>query len=500
MTAPPEPPGQTPPSHLKRLGRLSLAYGTADVLAQGINLLLLPLYTSYLTPADYGALALLLLLSTFLKILFRAGLDAGFMRIHYDLKGEAEKKGFAGSVAIFSALLSVTGFAIFWLFSGKVSLALLGDANQTLWVRLVAFDLLASSFAFVPLTLLRIEERAALFSTYSLIRHAANTVLKVLLITQGYGVTGALVADAAASVLLSSCLLLELRSRARWAFDWKHLREALRFGLPKIPHGLMVQSLNLADRWILGASVTRAEVGIYHMGSAFSSAMKFPLSAFEPAWQPFVFDHARREEGAREIGLMATRMCLLFTAVAASLCLILPDLLRFVIRNAEYHGAAEVIPILVLASLFQGYFLLSSVGISISKQARYYPMITAAAAGLNIAMNLWLVPRHGILAAAWATVFGYALMAAMGASISRRLYPIPVQWPRIARALIAGVLFFLVGTLWNAGWFGAFGRLALAGGFVLFVWGGVFDETDREEIRRALGAGGGFAVGNGSSR
>lgn len=485
MTATPETPGE-PPSHLKRLSRLSLAYGTADVLAQGINLLLLPLYTSYLTPADYGALALLLLLSTFLKILFRAGLDAGFMRIHYDLKGEAEKTGFAGSVAIFSALLSVTGFAIFWLFSGTVSRALLGDANQTLWVRLVAFDLLASSFAFVPLTLLRIEERATLFSTYSLIRHAANTVLKVILITQGYGVTGALVSDAAASVLLSSCLLLELRPRARWAFDWKHLREALRFGLPKIPHGLLVQTLNLADRWILGAYVTRAEVGVYHMGSAFSSAMKFPLSAFEPAWQPFVFDHARREEGAREIGLMATRMCLLFTAVAASLCLILPDLLRFVIQNAEYHGAAEVIPILVLASLFQGYFLLSSVGISISKQARYYPMITAAAAGLNIALNLWLVPRFGILAAAWATVAGYALMAAMGALISRRLYPIPVQWPRVAGAFVAALVCFIAGTFFGPGVSGAAMRVGLALTFTTFAWRTVLNETDRAEVRKAL--------------
>lgn len=432
-------------------------------------------------------MALLLLLSTFLKILFRAGLDAGFMRIHYDLKNEAEKKGFAGSVALFSAGLSIAGFALFWLFSGAVSLALLGSADQTLWVLLVAFDLLASSFAFVPLTLLRIEERATLFSTYSLIRHAANTVLKVILITQGYGVTGALVSDAAASVLLSLCLLFELRSRARWAFDWPRLVEALRFGLPKVPHGLLVQTLNLADRWILGAYVTRAEVGVYHMGSAFSSAMKFPLSAFEPAWQPFVFDHSRRDEGAREIGLVATRMCLLFTAVAASLCLTLPDLLRFVIQNAEYHGAAAVIPVLVLASLFQGFFLLSSVGISISKQARYYPMITAAAAGLNIALNLWLVPRYGILAAAWTTVAGYALMALLGALISRRLFPIPVQWRRVAGAFVAAFACFIAGAVLGPGMVGAFARLTLAFAFPVLVWNLVFNAADRSEIRAVLG-------------
>lgn len=65
-----------------------------------------------------------------------------------------------------------------------------------------------------------------------------------------------------------------------------------------MPPGPLVQALNLADRRILDSYVTRAEVGVYQMGSNFASAMKFPLSAFEPAWQPFVFDRARRENGA----------------------------------------------------------------------------------------------------------------------------------------------------------------------------------------------------------
>ena len=487
MTADLENPSPGPPSALKRLSRLSLAYGTADVLAQGINLLLLPVYTSFLTPADYGALALLLLLSTFLKILFRAGLDSGFMRIHYDLKDALSKARFAGTVALFSAGLATLGFAAFWAFSPLASLALFDSPEQTLWVRLVAFDLLASSFAFVPLTLLRIEERAALFSTYSLIRHAINTVLKVVLLTLGFGVTGALVSDAVASVVLSLCLLLELKPRARWAFDWPPLRAALRFGLPKVPHGLLVQTLNLADRRILGAFVPRAEIGIYHMGSSFASAMKFPLSAFEPAWQPFVFDTARREQGARDIGLVATRMCLVFVGVALTLSLTLPDLLRLVIQSPAYHSAAPVIPILVLASLFQGFFLLSSVGISIAKEARYYPLITAASAGLNVGLNLWLVPRYGILAASWATVAGYALMAVLGATISRRLYPIPVQWWRIAGAVAAGAVFFLVGTLLDHHLLGVMTRVGLALGFDVFVWGFIFDPADRFELRKVLG-------------
>lgn len=481
------PTGSPETPTLKRLAKLSLAYGTADVLAQGLNLALLPLYTSYLTPADYGALALLLLLSTFLKILFRLGLDSGFMRIHYDLKDAASQSRFAGTTALFSAGFACLGFTVFWLLSPLVSFALFESRDLTLWVRLVAFDLLASSFAFVPLSLLRIEERAALFSTYSLIRHGVNTALKVLLVVAGFGVTGALVADAVASVVLSLLLFPELRSRARLAFDWPPLREALRFGLPKVPHGILAQTLSLFDRRILASFVPRSEVGIYAMGGNFASAMKFPLSAFEPAWQPFVFDSARKEGGAREIGKVATRMALVFTVVALVLALCLPDLLRLIIRRVEFHPAADVVPTLVLATLFQGFFFLSSVGISIAKEARYYPIITAAATALNLGLNLWLIPSNGIAAAAWATVAGYALMAAMGLMFSNRLFPIPIEIPRVAVALLAAVVWFLIGASLGPSLGAAGGRVILALIFCALALRLAFDESDRLELRKVVG-------------
>ncbi len=431
-------------------------------------------------------MALLLLLSTFLKIVFRLGLDSGFIRIFYDLE-EDERPRFAFTVALFSAAFASMAFALVWMFSAEVSVALFENPDGILWVRLVAADLLASSFVFVPFALLRIEGKASVFSTYSLIRHAANTVLKVILVVSGLGVTGALISDVAGSALLAVLLLVELKKRATPGFEWAPLREALRFGLPKVPHGVLVQTLNLADRRILESFVSLAEVGVYQVGNSFGAAMKFPLSAFEPAWQPFVFENAKKENGPREIALVATRMSIVFIAVALGLALVLPDVLRLVTRNEAYHAGAPVVPVMVLAYLFQGFFLLASVGITIAKEARYYPMITAAAATLNIGLNLWLIPRFGIMASAWATVAGYALMALMGSSISKKLYPIPVQWTRILGAFSFGVLFFLLGTVFDTSLTGAVARAGLALAFTFFVWRAILDDADRLEIGKAAG-------------
>ena len=108
-----------------------------------------------------------------------------------------------------------------------------------------------------------------------------------------------------------------------------------------------------------------------------------------------------------------------------------PDLLRLMTpRNPAFHAAAPIIPVVALAYLLHGVFLLTSVGIGIARQARYYPMVTAAAATTNVAANLLLIPRFGAMGAAWATVLAYAVMAALGFTFSRRVFAIPFEGGR----------------------------------------------------------------------
>jgi hypothetical protein len=75
-----------------------------------------------------------------------------------------------------------------------------------------------------------------------------------------------------------------------------------------------------------------------------------------------------------------------------------------------------VVPVVALAYLLHGVFLLTSIGIGIDRRARYYPLITAVAAAVNIGANFAWIPRHGMMGAAWATVASYAVMAALGAA------------------------------------------------------------------------------------
>ena len=95
---------------LKALGRDLAVYGAGDVATQAISFLLLPIYVRFLSPGDYGVLALLLAVEMLTKIVFRWGVDASFMRMYYDCPDQQARRRLASTIFFF--LLAVNGLVL----------------------------------------------------------------------------------------------------------------------------------------------------------------------------------------------------------------------------------------------------------------------------------------------------------------------------------------------------------------------------------------------------
>jgi O-antigen/teichoic acid export membrane protein len=182
--------------------------------------------------------------------------------------------------------------------------------------------------------------------------------------------------------------------------------------------------------------------------------VKFFLSAFELAWSPFVYAQLEKPDAPRVLARIATYA---FAALCGFglLNAVFGRELLFLMAKPQFHAAHTVIPVVVLAYVIQGVFALTSIGIGISKTTRYFPMITAAAAALNVFLNLFWIRWFGILGAAWSTVAGYALMAGLGYWLSNRHYPIPFEGRRLGKIAVASALTFALSTfapssLWAA--------------------------------------------------
>lgn len=425
---------------IRTLFRNLTIYGLGDVSTSIISLLLLPIFTKYLDPSDYGVITMLLTVEAVSKVACRWGIDTAFMRLYYDCADPAARQRLASTVFFF--LLAVNGTLLLAGIASADWLAarIIGQAQQGLLVALTMANTFVAAFFFIPFQVLRIGGRSKEYIRFTTARSAATVVARlVLVIWAGQGVFGVVLADVLVTVGLALALTRQFAAQIRPVFSRDVIREALAFGLPRVPHSIAHQVIGFADRYFLNAYGTLRDVGLYSIGASFGLALKLFLSAFEAAWTPFFLD-AMREPGApRLFSRASTYIVAVLVLLVAGLCAVAPDIVRL-FTTQEFHEAAKVTPWIALGVLFQGLYLVGSIGLVISKRTTFYPISTGLSAVASLVANVLLIPRYGLLGAAWANVSAYATLAVATSAFSWRLYPIPYEWSRLLRIAIAGGL------------------------------------------------------------
>ena len=425
---------------LRALSKNLAIYGAGDVAIQALNFLLLPLYVRYLSETDYGIIALLAAVEAPAKLLFRWGVDGAFMRFWYDCEDERARQKLASTLFFFMLAVNGVLLAVACGIAPFISGELFDHPGYTTALQLVLLNTFAIGFTFIPFHVLRIQNKAAQYSWLALARSVATLVGRLVLIVGfNLGVMGIVYTDLAVTLVLTILLLGWFAPLIRLTFSRDILRTSLSFGLPRVPHGLALQAMSVADRFILQKFRTTAEIGLYSMGVSFGLLPKIALAAFESAWAPFYYETSREPDARRVFSTVATYGIAMLALMTAGLSAIARDLLD-VMTGGRFVDAAPVVTWTAVGVLFYGVYLLTSIGLNITKNTRYYPVSTAVGAAVNVGLNLALIPPYGMLGAAWANAAAYAVQSGIAFHFSQRFYRIDYEHGRIARALGAALL------------------------------------------------------------
>jgi O-antigen/teichoic acid export membrane protein len=434
-------------TRLRELSKGVAIYGLGDVAVQIVNFLLLPVYVEYLTRTDYGIIALLAAVEAPAKLFFRWGIDGAFMRYWYDCRDDRERQQLASTLFFF--LLVVNGIlAVVSLVAAPlVSERLFDRPGYTLALQLVLLNTFAIGFTFIPFHVLRIQNKPGEFSALSLARSVSTLVLRLILIVGfGYGVMGIVLSDLVVTTVLMVVLLRWFAPLIRPTFSRRLLRTSLAFGLPRLPHGLALQLMAVADRFILQKFRTLGEVGSYSIGVSFGLIPKIALAAFESAWAPFYYSTSREPGAAQVFATVTTYGIAILALMTAGLSAVAADVLQLM-TGGRFVDAAPVVTWTAVGVFFYGVYLLTSIGLNITSHTRYYPVSTGIGALVNVGLNLALIPSHGMLGAAWANGTAYAVQSAIACYFSQRFYPIRYEHGRIARVVGAAGLGYAAGAL-----------------------------------------------------
>ena len=440
---------------IRELSKNITVYGLGDVAVSIVNLALLGVYVTYFSAADYGVIGVLGALEVVAKIVFRFGLDGSFMRFFYDADGVEGRRRLASTIAFF--LLALDGIVIGVLLVAAPWLArTLGlDPGSVTALRLMLVNTFAIGFTFIPFHVLRMEQRTKTFSLLTLVRSVLTIAVRLVLVMMlGMGVTGLYLADLLVTIAVMAALVPWFAPLIRPVFSGDVLRESLAFGLPRVPHAAAQQITAVGDKFILPFFVTLADLGVYNLAVSFGLTQKLFLSAFESAWAPFYYATIREPDAPRVFRTITTYGVAILALLTAGISAVGPGAMRAMSHgrllapdDPRWSAVSVVIGFTSIGVFFQGLYLLTSIGLNITKRTQFYPVATMTAAAVNIGLNLALIPHLGIVGAAWANGIAYALQAVLGYVLSQRFYPIAYEWGRIARVCAAAAVAYVAASL-----------------------------------------------------
>ena len=424
----------------------SAVYGLGQILSRVASVLLLPLYTYYLRPADYGTIAILDLTGSVLGILIGGGIVAAANRYHFEATTPQAQTTVWGTslalVAVAATLLVVPAMAL----RDPLALLALGaeEPSGALYFALALPTVWLGAVSEVPDRYLRIQKRSWLTVVISTGGLLLNIALNVYFLSvAGWGVAGVLTGNLIANGV-TTAVRLALMVPTCWPFryDAPLARVLWKFGWPMVASALLAMSMHQADRYLLRLFVNLDEIGVYSLAYTIGQGLNaLLLTPFAAIWTVVIYEIAKQPDAKRVFGKVFEYFVYALLLILFGVSLFIHPILRL-IAAPEYSAAADLVPIVCLGFVFFSVHAHFSVPAYLAKQSVSLIVVYAAAAVANIVFNLLLVPPFGLAGAAWASVAGYVVFAAVALVRYRQIDRIEYPLVRCAAVTAAMVVSF----------------------------------------------------------
>lgn len=479
-----------PPFRFQSLGSSMLLLAGATMISKAVSFFMLPLYTHYLTPADYGSIELIEQTLDVISIVAGSRLLGGVFRFYYKAKTEDERSAVI-STSIWTVCLGYAVIALLAFAAAPfISRVVLGSDRYTGLVRLAALALATTAPTFVPTPFFRARGRFRLIAGAQLVRLAIQVTANVVLLTVVHaGAKSMFLSTLIANVCLGSVLSVMAFRQVGLHYSRRVAGDLYRFGVPLMATQAATFILTFGDRYFLRATATLGVVGLY--GLAYQFAFLLALLAQTPidmVWDPKRHEVAKRLDRDTIYSRMFVYLNVVLMSAAVGISLFVHIILQ-VMTPVAFWPAAHVVPVLLVAIVLQAWTSSQDIGILVTERTKWIAIANWIGAGVVLAAYAVLVPRFAAWGAAIATVIGYAVRYAAIYTVSQRLWPVRYNWRPVLRLAALAIVTVLVGTTFP------YGPLALAIGtrialyilYVAIVWRSrILTDHDRRTVRQGV--------------
>lgn len=433
-------------SHLRRLASTSGIYAAAALAQRGLAFILLPVYTRFIDPAEYGSLELLTAFSSITFGLLVFGLPSAVLKCyHRDADDpEAQQRVLATAIALATPVL-VVGIGCLLIWAPGVESLLLGAGASGELLRIVALTGLFTSLIGLVLSNLRAEERAIAYSVVVLTQFLIAIGLNcTLVIVYSLGVRGVLWGNLISNVLALPLALMLAKKGVRFSIDRRLLRPLVRFGLYLVPVMISGFVIDLSDRYVLRLFTDLEEVAVYGVGYKFGMIVQLAVVwPFQLAWPAFAFSISNEEGHKKTYSRTLTYLAAALVFIILGLTLATRVGLEL-IAGPNYALAYRVVPLVALAYALNGVQYCVSPPVHVAEKSRYLSFLAMLGAALNLGLNFLFIPALGQIGAAITTSISFFAIAVGTIFLAERFYKVHYELKRVFLAVFLGVFILAV--------------------------------------------------------
>ena len=453
---------------LKKLASQTAIYGLSSVIGRLLNYLLVPLYTRYFLPAEYGVVTELYAYVAFLVIMLTYGFETAFF--NFTKKEDNKEKVY--STAMFSLLISSVIFIILSIIYSSSISEWMGYGIESRYVQYFAVIIGLDAISSISFAKLREEEKAVRFAVIRLLNIFSNIGLNLYFIVyKGFGIEYIFIANLISSVITILLLMPEMVI-SKFNFDTKLWKKMAIYAFPLLIAGLAGMTNETIDRILLkkllpNPEIAASELGLYGAFYKLSIIMTLFIQTFRYAAEPFFFSQHKSNDNKKVYADVMKYFTIIMIVIFLGVTMFYDFVIGFL--GEAYHDERGflVVSILLLANLFLGIFYNLSIWYKLTEKTKYGAYLSIFGAIITLILNFVLIPIIGFVGSAIATLVCYFSMSVASYFIGKRHFPIPYNLKTIGLYIfnMLGIYFFIYFSPENI----LFNALLLVG-FVIFVY------------------------------
>ena len=430
---------------LKSLAKETAIYGVSSIVGRFLNYLLVPVYTIALPASSggYGVVTNIYAWVALMLVLLTCGMETGFFR--FANKGQDDPMRVYSTTLLSVSFGSVVFVALGLLFLEPIA-GWLEYGEHPWYIGMMMIVVAMDAIQSIPFAYLRYKKRPIKFAALKLLFIFLNIALNLFyyVVLKGNDVGYAFLFNLICTSVVMLCMIPELRGFT-YVLDRELLKRMLRYSLPLVILGVAGILNQVADKIIFpfvypDEAEATIQLGIYGAASKIAMIMAMFTQAFRFAYEPFVFGKSK-EKDSREMYAQAMKFFIIFTLLAFLAVMFYLDILRHIIGR-DYWDGLRVVPIVMAAEIFMGIYFNLSFWYKLIDETRWGAYFSLTGCTILILMNVFLIPKYGYIACAWAGFTGYGVAMLLSYFVGQKKYPIQYDLKAIGMyVLLAAVLY-----------------------------------------------------------